>query len=476
MKKANSNEIRIRMYRVGFGDFFLMTVPSVDGPKHIVVDCGVTNGRSGKGDIGTIKDAVAHMAAETGGKLALIIATHRHMDHIIGFSRCKDQFEKFEVEAIWMPVWETEYDDKIAKMQSDMTSFALEAQTSLAMAADTLPDHAEILAILENATGIPVSAAGMAMDAAAMAVGATGKGGGSNPASLEMLKKGFGVKPKYYGRGDTPELPASLVKAGLTAKILGPPPKEEIALMKLTDLRKGVGQYLGAAAGGHSGGNLRPFSEADVRKASDYPESAFREWNPQRQQSEKLPHLLLEEAVETSPAALMMAAKQLNDFLNNQSLVVLFTFQDKSLLFAGDAQAGNWEGWLYDDGVPSKTPGDDLSKTGASVLKGLSFYKVGHHGSTNATPIVAVEHMGEGFVSMCSTEAGSFGSVDNKSEVPRDPLMAALARKSALVRSDQIPVTLAANTVAAVEGTPKTLPKPKVGRFEAGDCYIDYFL
>jgi glyoxylase-like metal-dependent hydrolase (beta-lactamase superfamily II) len=109
---TNTGQLRVRMYRVGFGDFFLLTVPSKEGPQHIVIDCGVTNGKTGKGDIGTIKHAVADMAHETGGKLALIIVTHRHMDHIIGFSRCPEVFQGFKdrVDAIWMPYWETEYD------------------------------------------------------------------------------------------------------------------------------------------------------------------------------------------------------------------------------------------------------------------------------------------------------------------------------------------------------------------------------
>ena len=33
--------IRVRMYRVGFGDFFLLTVPGKQGPAHILIDCGV---------------------------------------------------------------------------------------------------------------------------------------------------------------------------------------------------------------------------------------------------------------------------------------------------------------------------------------------------------------------------------------------------------------------------------------------------
>ena len=35
---GNSGDtIRVRMYRVGFGDFFLLTVPGVDGPAHILM-------------------------------------------------------------------------------------------------------------------------------------------------------------------------------------------------------------------------------------------------------------------------------------------------------------------------------------------------------------------------------------------------------------------------------------------------------
>src|SRR5262249_18781720 len=139
-KAAAGDPLRIRMYRVGFGDFFLMTVPSGAGPQHILIDCGVTTGTTGKGDLGTIKEAVADMAQETDHKLALVIVTHRHKDHIIGFSRCADVFSKFTVGAIWMPVWETEYDDQVKSFQSELTALALDVQQHLALAADDNAD------------------------------------------------------------------------------------------------------------------------------------------------------------------------------------------------------------------------------------------------------------------------------------------------------------------------------------------------
>jgi beta-lactamase superfamily II metal-dependent hydrolase len=465
---TNTGQLRVRMYRVGFGDFFLLTVPSKEGPQHIVVDCGVTKGKTGKGDIGTIKDAVAHMARETGGKLALIIVTHRHMDHIIGFSRCAEVFQRFKdrVDAIWMPYWETEYDANVSKFQSKLTSLALDVKNHLALASDSTPDRAEMLAMLENATG--------------NVLGMAGTGGGTNDDSLALLKEGFGVKPNYYSQGQKPELPKALVKAGLAAEILGPPPEDATPFMKLEDLKKGVGQYLQAAENGGDSKKFRPFGGSWEAGSSDYPAGAFREWVPRPGTASAYDNpdrRVLEKAVEEAqPSVLLTAVKQLDSFLNNQSLVVLFTYKGKKLLFAGDAQAGNWEYWLYDENDPTKAPALKLGKKGEAVLGALDFYKVGHHGSTNATPIVAVENMKAGTTAMCSTQEGSFGSVEKNSEVPRIPLMEALAKKCVVVRSDQIAVKLPNNEVPAVKGAPSKLQKPRQGSFEVGSCYVDYFI
>src|SRR5262249_61165310 len=86
--------IRVRMYRVGFGDFFLVTCLNQGAPVHIIVDCGVFKGTSQTGDIGSIEAAVADMVQTTGGHVALIIMTHRHADHIAGFARCAETFKK----------------------------------------------------------------------------------------------------------------------------------------------------------------------------------------------------------------------------------------------------------------------------------------------------------------------------------------------------------------------------------------------
>lgn len=477
-KKAANGELRIRMYRVGFGDFFLMTVPSDDGPQHILIDCGVTPGKTKKGDIGTIKDAVADMAKETDKTLALIIMTHRHQDHIIGFSRADTVFKDFKVGAVWMSFWETEYDPDEQKgkkkslasnFQDELTGLAMNMQQHLAASGADDPDANEVMAMLQNATGVDhaaFAAAGSATE------GKPGKGGGTNAASLAFLKTGLGVEPEYYAKGDTPKLPKALKNSGLTAQILGPPPADAIDFLKLMDLKKGVGQYLGEddSAGGP---NFKPFADTSLGAATDYSANAFREFRPFVKRE---PNAAMEAAVKAAqPSLLFTAAKTLDNFLNNQSLVVYFTFNGKKLLFAGDAQGGNWEYWMF-GGTPDKAPSADQIEKGSKVILGnLDFYKMGHHGSTNATPISAVEAMGGDFVTMCSTQEDSFGTVANQSEVPRGPLLDALGKKSPIVRSDQIAVTVPGNAVPAIAGAPRSLPKPKRGRFEKGPIYVDYF-
>jgi beta-lactamase superfamily II metal-dependent hydrolase len=463
-----TTELRVRMYRVGFGDFFLVTIPLSTGAQHVLIDCGVTGGRTGKGDICTIKTAVAHMAAETNGRLALIIATHRHMDHIIGFSRCEDVFQQFKVDAIWMSYWETEYVPEIVKLQAGLTSLALDFQHYLALAGSSDPDVQTMFGVVENATGVSRRA---------------GPGGGTNAKSLELLKTKLGVKPQYLSCGDKPKLPDTLVNAGLEATILGPPPAGALEFMRLMDLEKGVGQFLDAARKQDGGAaQFAPFSPGCGGSPADYPTSAFREWAPRvpgipPDLSRRYAKRIEEAIAAAQPSALMTTAKQLDDFLNNQSLVVLFTWNGRKLLFAGDAQAGNWEYWLYDLDKPSKfSAGDKLTTEGASILGGLDFYKVGHHGSTNATPIAAVTAMRTGVAAMCSTQEDTFGSEKNASEVPRVPLLKALSQKCAVVRSDQIPVELEDQLVPVAAGAPQALPAPERGRFETGSCYVDYFL
>jgi hypothetical protein len=473
--------IRVRMYRVGFGDFFLLSYMQDSGvPVHVIIDCGVFKGTSQTGDIGSIEAAVAHMANITDGQIALIIVTHRHADHIAGFARCSDVFEKLRVGAVWMSIWESEYSATAAKFQSELTNVAQRLnQHFSALGVGASEESQTARKYMENALGVA--------------------GAGSNNAALEVLKRKLGVVPAYYQGGDTPKLPDALEKSGVQAKILGPPPVRDLDLMKLMDLQKGVGQYL-TEEGEASDELCVPFGPewefqssefCDALTTADFGALAFREWVERRsnsvcitEQQARSAQAHMEKVLQQSqPIAALTAAKQLNSFLNNQSLVILFSFKGKTLLFAGDAQAGNWEHWLFAADSPDKKAGGKIEQSAKDILTSLDFYKVGHHGSSNATPKPAVQAMGvpaRKFVSLCSTQAGVYGTEDpddpsKGTEVPRIPLLNALGEKSAVVRSDQIPITVNGKTVKAA--VPAPLPPSGLGyRFIPGDLWLDCYL
>jgi len=77
-------------------------------------------------------------------------------------------------------------------------------------------------------------------------------------------------------------------------------------------------------------------------------------------------------------------ALQLDSRTNNTSLVLAIEIvaTGRVLIFAADAQIGNWSSWKD---VTFPAQGTAPAVTGADLLARTVFYKVGHHGSRNAT-------------------------------------------------------------------------------------------
>ena len=116
--------------------------------------------------------------------------------------------------------------------------------------------------------------------------------------------------------------------------------------------------------------------------------------------------------------------------LNNTSLILLFRIGKKSFLFPGDAQIENW---LY-----ALSESKDAKKICRALAK-TDFYKVGHHGSLNATPKRLWElfdkksddrNATDRLKSVVSTRSGVHGSRQRGTEVPRTKLVEALKENS----------------------------------------------
>ena len=424
--------VRVRMYRVGFGDFFLLSVPTKLGASHILIDCGVH-----AKDLGSIRDAVTQMAKDCNNHLSLVIMTHRHADHISGFGSCSDIFSQIAVDRVWMSWFEDPAEPKAAAFQSSLTAMASHAgqQLRARLAAQPDPATAQMLSMAENITG-GLNAAGVS----------------NNEKALKVLHGGFKTPAQYdyYKAGDPAKLPPDLEEAGLAAQILGPP-IDDTLVAQMTNKNQ---QYLtGATETTGQADRLKPFPDVFRASDEDYGEHAFELYGPDQ---------IIRMIRTAQPDVLAARAVAADNTLNNQSLVVLFSFGGKNLLFAGDAQWGNWENFLY--GGAYGTPGHTtLTEKAQSILSKIDFYKVGHHGSANATPKDAVMAMRIGCVGMCSTQEHAYN------EVPRAPLLDALRRRmnDQLARSDQV-------AVSSEQANPDAGELPSAFSAPTHQLFIDY--
>ena len=406
------------MYRVGFGDCFLLSLPKETGQSkgrynHVLIDCGV----HAQGDIGTMEKVVDNIADVTDGSLDILIATHAHRDHISGFGKFAVVFAKLKMREVWLPWTWDENNEKALKLQEKHAALL-----------DKLYQHFQAL----GASADP--------DALNATVNLRG-----NQHAIELLKSGFGndkVKVRYLKAGDTLKT-GDISIPGLLVRILGPPLSEEF--LAQMDPPSGQG-YLRAGPNGIEE-RVNPIQPFGHKWKADVDSMDLR---LQEKEEEKLQKI--------SNSSINDAAFALDQARNNESLVTLFIFRNKYLLFTGDAQYGNWRGWLEDE------------KSSGVILPKINFFKIAHHGSHNATPKAALEKMSEGeFAAMVSTQSIPWKSI------PRIPLMSRLHEKTKkrIIRSDWL----------SVEGAPEPLPdtvpvqpsKLPEG-FTKGDLWFDYII
>lgn len=412
-------ELRIRMYRTGFGDCFLLSFGPTASARHVLIDFGV----HASGQIGTMDSIMDNIEEATRKKLEVVVATHAHRDHISGFGEFADRFADFSIGEVWLPWTDNPKDPEAAALQKKQLALydRLDNHLRLALGADESdPRYAAALNALSNLKG--------------------------NGPAKAALGSGFGVgaTPRYFRGGDAIAKVGAI--AGLSADILSPP-RDKAYFSRMdppADQR-----FL--AAPGDTRDAVRPFPGLEVREkdARDF-RAIVRDGQPIVEARDLAGLTAFAEA----PADRLALA--LDNVRNNTSLVILFRYKGKTLLFPGDAQWGNWQSWIRADGA-------------REILGAVDFLKVAHHGSENATPVDVVHELRAGGVAaMVPTQVRPFPTI------PRLPLIAELQRHCVghlAVRSDWIDVRNAPKGPA---------PKPKLPKgFKAGepgsvwiDCHL----
>jgi beta-lactamase superfamily II metal-dependent hydrolase len=410
-----SASLSVRMYDVGFGDSFLFTFPAKGGrrPK-VLVDCGVHAGGPGPVPIRKIVEAILEDVTEKGQpRIDLVIATHRHRDHVSGFEEAA--WKDVRVDEVWMP-WTEHPTDPDARVIREAQ--AKKAQKlAMAFARMDLPaDRKEaLLSIAENNL--------------------------TNAKAMETLHAGFKGNPPRRFLPEKTGGARSWKEAGLpltTVHLLGPSRSQNV----IRDMDPPPDEsFLRAAALASAGKARSPFEPrwrlsaagpdfeawwskiARDRKEDETDETPLRRDDPNFTarwlDRLGLRHADLKAVEERGRDDPFAAAAALEAAVNGTSLMLMFEVGKAFLLLPGDAQWGTWHEALLDP-------------EWGKLLEKTTFYKVGHHGSHNATPVDFVKLLpGGGLAAMVSTATKPFDTI------PRIPLLEALkAKASRLVRSD----------------------------------------
>lgn len=408
-KKKSSKSVSVRMYNVGFGDAFLVTIPTSSGDKRILFDCGSIAKK-----IKTIEEVSNQIIADCTGEsgiaaIDVIVATHRHKDHVSGFAR--PEWDEVAVKEVWMP-WTEHPTDKAAKK-------IRQAQTKLtASLAAAFSGRIDLdkLALSENP---PTRRLGTPMTLVLNAM--------SNAEAMNRLHHGFTGEPKRrflpsivkQNAGTTAEpgkkglVERSFVTdvlPGVTIHILGPSRDENV--IREMDPPKGKSY-------------LRMRSEKDTAKRDlCRPFSEEFEFHENEMTRDYMAHLSLQDRSEIGRGtdySDLEVAVALDSAVNGTSLMLMLEVAGTFLLFPGDAQWGTWNAAMTD-------------VEWSEMLGKTNFYKVGHHCSHNATPKAFVENnIEEAITAMASTMERSMWP-----SIPRKPLLDALAHKRCkIARSDR---------------------------------------
>ena len=85
MASNKPTKMTLRTYQVGFGDCFLLTFHYKKFDRHLLIDFGSTGTKTSMGPK-LMNRVAADIREQCGGKLHAVVATHRHKDHISGFT------------------------------------------------------------------------------------------------------------------------------------------------------------------------------------------------------------------------------------------------------------------------------------------------------------------------------------------------------------------------------------------------------
>jgi hypothetical protein len=406
---TSPKSVRLRAYRVGFGDCMLLTVGYGGGTPdaHVLVDFGT---KSAAKNGPTMPQVAQQIVADCGGHLNAVVATHRHLDHIGGFGN----------QAV-MKVLGAVKPDLVVRPWTDIPSGAPPDHVDLGPSSLGFVDLLDKVG--KRSDEVARAFAGTRSTLGLAALGAA-ELGVSNPAALKTLDTwGPGEATAWVKAGTTLDLGLP----GVSIKVLGPPTLEQVP--GLQHYASSSSEYwLGLTAEDRIQDDLAPVPHPshDVDQVTEPNGMGSAAW-------------LVEKLAKSSNQQVLGIVEGFEQVLNNTSVILLVTVGRRSLLLSGDAQVENWS-YTLDRVLADQEPDLELRK----ALANVDIYKVGHHGSRNASPKrlyqlwVDERRAGHPLTSVLSTKKDVFPGSTAATRVPQGDLVTGLGQVGVVRSTDDL--------------------------------------
>lgn len=418
------NKLTLRTYQVGFGDCFMLTFHYGEMRRHVLIDFGST-GRPKDAPKDLMMKVAEKISEHCDQKLDVLVATHRHQDHIGGFATSEPEAAKKPGDII-----------RSCKPAVVIMPWTEDPAAAVDARHATQVEGLGLVPFRKTLSDMQMIAASVAREEKHLRFGLDGKVsrqlaflGEDNLKNLSAVKNliemGKAGRPLFVRYQDDP-LDLSKELPGVTVRVLGPPDLTQSS--QITSMRsKDAAQFwmLQAAVG-------RPTVQGSGRREDDYLfHSAATGNSPPVAQHLTPPHTrwFIRKMNSVRATQLLELVRTLDGVLNNTSVILLFEVGGRKLLFPGDAQLENWNFALSKPHI-------------VEMLADVDVYKVGHHGSRNANPVSIWEGFkkkksnkptGGELQTFMSTMAGKHGGHNPKdlhTEVPRESLVEALKKES----------------------------------------------
>lgn len=460
---------RVRMYRHGLGDCFLLTFPRKGRPPfQMLIDCGaLARDRAAMTAVAEhIRDTASQGQPADLARLDVVIGTHEHKDHVSGFNQARQVFNAIDFRSVWMSWAENLTQAEALQLKQAKRTARTQLQMALASAHAGAAPLAGVGALFgftddDDAVGERTVAQAMAY------LKQRGKEAGDlrflepggAPFQLDELE-GF----RFYVLGP-PRDPKFLKTSAVTQSMKEGGVIYHLAQMGMAGMES-LGAALAPSADAHSESS-HPFAREHriARPAQGQPPGYFAHIEPFLASSYDAPGEAWRRIDDDWLAAFGQLALALDNDTNNTSLVIAIECTETRdvMLFVADAQMGNWLSWGR---LSFEVPGRATACPAHELLNRTVFYKVGHHCSHNATlkneglELMTRDNL-VAFIALDIATAKSQGK--NGWEMPAPPLFNALRDKASkrVVISDVDQVPSAEALAAGVIAMPG---------------YIDYFL